>query len=246
MSRRWDSDEELTGAISALEPLIEPHDVAAAVSRRIAQGPLPLRTRDRFSIQPRGRRVVVVVLAILLIGATVAAGTKFVFGAIEIRETDTPSDTTTALPETGPNLGRPTTVDAAGGAVGFDVLVPDELGEPDGVFIDDDASHVSLTWLPDERLSRIPGTPWGAILMEFGGDDVLAVKQAAIDGAEWVDDGGIRGYWLAEPHVLQLADGTLFRVQGNVLLFQSGGTTLRLESGLDRAAAIRLAASMSA
>ena len=243
MSRRWDSDEELTRALSALEPSIEPHDVAAAVLRRISEGPQQLRARDRFSIQPRGRRMVVVALAILLIGATVAAGSRLVIGAIEIRETDTPSDTTTALPETGPNLGRPATVDAAGGAVGFDVVVPDELGEPDGVFIDADASHVSLTWLPDERLSRIPGTPWGAILMEFGGDDVLAVKGAAIDGAEWVDEGGIRGYWLAEPHVLQLANGTTFRVQGNVLLFRSGGTTLRLESGLDQAAAIRLAAS---
>jgi hypothetical protein len=220
--------------------------MAAAVSRRIVQGTQPLRTRDRFSIQPRGRRVIVVALAILLIGATIAAGTKLVIGAIEIRETDAPSDTTTALPETGPNLGRPTTFDAAGAAVGFDVLMPAALGEPDGVFIDDDASHVSLTWLPDERLSRIPGTPWGAILMEFGGDDVQAMKTAAIDGAEWVDEGGIRGYWLDEPHTLQLADGTLFRVHGNVLLFQSGGTTLRLESGLDKAAAIRLAASMSA
>ena len=152
--------------------------------------------------------------------------------------------TTTALPETGPNLGRPTTVDAAGAALGFDVLVPAELGEPDGVFVDADASHVSLTWLPDGRLSRIPGTPWGAILIEFSGDKVQAVKSVAIDGAEWVDAGGVRGYWLAEPHVLQLADGTTFRVRGNVLLFQSGRTTLRLESGLDQAAAIRLAASI--
>ena len=43
--------------------------------------------------------------------------------------------------------------------------------------------------------------------------------------------------------VVNLANGTTFRVQGNVLLFRSGGTTLRLESGLDQAAAIRLAAS---
>lgn len=246
MSRRWANDEELTRALSALGPLIEPHDVAAAVSRRLTEEPQRLRARDRFSIQPRGRRVVVVALAILLIGATVAAGSRLVFGAIEIRETDTPSDSTTALPETGPNLGRRTTVDAAGAAVGFDVLVPAGLGEPDGVFIDVDASHVSLTWLPDASVPRIPGTPWGAILIEFGGDDVQAMKEASIGGAEWVDEGGVRGYWLAEPHVLQLADGTLFRVHGNVLLFQSGGTTLRLESGLDQAAAIRLAASMSA
>jgi hypothetical protein len=245
MSRRWDTDEELTRALSALQLPIEPQDVTAAVSRRIAQGPQALRTRDLFTIQPRGRRVIVVALAILVIGATIAAGTKVVFGAIEIRETDAPIDTTTALPETGPNLGRPTTVEAASAAVGFDVLMPDELGEPDGVFIDDDASHVSLTWLPEERLSRIPGTSWGAILMEFGGDDELAMKTASIDGAEWVDEGGIRGYWLADAHVLQLADGTLFRVDGNVLLFQSGGTTMRLESGLDQAAAIRLAASIS-
>ena len=244
MSRRWASDEELIRALSALESPIEPHDMAAAVTRRIVEGPQRLRARDRFSIQPRGRRAAVVVLAILVIGATIAAGTKLVVGAIEIRETDVPSDATTALPETGPNLGRPTTVDAAGAAVRFDVLVFAGLGEPDRVFIDADASHVSLTWLPDASLPRISGTPWGAILIEFGGDDVQAVKGASIGGAEWVDEGGIRGYWLEEPHTLQLADGTLFRVRGNVLLFQSGGTTMRLESGLDQAAAIRLAASI--
>ncbi len=244
MSRRWATDEELARALSALGPAIEPHDVAADVSRRIAEGTPRLGARDRFWIQSRGRKVVVVALAILLIGATVAAGTKLVFGAIEIRETDTPSDATTALPETGPNLGRSTTLDTALAAMGFDVLVPAEIGEPDGVFIDDDASHVSLTWLPDERLSRLRGTPWGAILVEFGGDDVQAMKEASIGGAERVDEGGVRGYWLAEPHVLQLADGTLFRVRGNVLLFQRGRTTLRLESGLDQAAAIRLAASI--
>ena len=244
MTRRWATDEELTGALSTLEPSIEPRDVAAAVSRRIVEGPPRLRARDRFSIQSRGRRVVVVALAILLIGATIAAGTKLVIGAIEIRETDVPSDATTALPETGPNLGRPTTVDAARAALSFDVLVPAELGEPDGAFLDAGASHLSLTWLPDAGLPRISGTPWGAILIEFGSDNVQAVKSVAIGGAEWVDEGGVRGYWLAEPHVLQLADGTTFRVRGNVLLFQRGGTTLRLESGLDQAAAIKLAASI--
>jgi hypothetical protein len=245
MSRRWATDEELTRALSTLEPSIEPHDVAAAVSRRVAEGPPRLRARDRFSIQPRGRRAALVVLAILLLGATIAAGTKLVVGAIEIQETNAPGDVSTALPETGPNLGRPTTVDAAGAALGFDVLIPSELGEPDGVFIDAGASHVSLTWLPDERLPRISGTPWGAILIEFEGDVVEAVKGGvSIGGAEWVDAGGIQGFWLAEPHVLHLADGTTLRVQGNVLLFQSGETTLRLESGLDQAAAIRVAASI--
>ena len=244
MSHRWASDEELTRALAALEPPIEPYEMAANVSRRIVEGSQPLRARDRFTMLPRARRTVVVVLAILVLGATIAAGTKLVVGAIEIRETDTPSDSTTTLPETGPNLGRPTTVDAAGAALGFDVLVPAELGEPDGVFIDGDASHVALTWLPDGRLPQIPGVPWGAILIEFGGDEVQAVKSVLIDGAEWVDAGGVRGYWLAQPHMLQLADGTTFRVRGNVLIFQRGRTTLRLESGLDQAAAIRLAASV--
>jgi hypothetical protein len=243
MSRRWAGDEELTRALSALEPPVEPHDMVAAVSRRIAEGPPRLRARDRFSIQPRGRRAAVVALAILVLGATIAAGTKLVVGAIEIRETDTTSGSTTTLPETGPNLGRPTTVGAAGAATGFDVLVPADLEDPDGVFVDVDASHVSLTWLPDSRLPRIPGTPWGAILVEFTGDEVQAVKSIAIGGAEWVDAGGVRGYWLAEPHLLQLPDGTTFRVRGNVLLFQRGRTTLRLESGLDQAAAIGVAAS---
>ena len=71
------------------------------------------------------------------------------------------------------------------------------------------------------------------------------MKSVLIDGAEWVDAGGVRGYWLAGPHVLQLADGTTFRVRGNVLLVQRGdATTMRLETRLGLAEAIRIVQSI--
>ena len=240
MSQRWSDDQELAHALSALEPRLEPLDVAA-ISDRIARTPRRLQARDRFALLPRGQRRVAVLLAVLLLGATMAAGTKLLVGAIQIRETGVPGSSASLVPETGPNLGRPTTLDEAGARVGFDVLVPAELGEPDAVFIDEDASRVSLTWLPDDRLPDIPRTPWGAILIEFGGDKIQAVKEIPVDGAEWVDAAGINGYWLSGPHVLRLADGTAFRVSGNVLIFQRGETTLRLETGLEQAAAIELA-----
>lgn len=245
MSRQRMSDQELARALSTLEPEFGPVDLAASVSLEISQGTRRLGARDRFTLLPQGRRRIAVVLAVLLLGATIAAGTKLVVGAIQIQETNVPGDPASLVPETGPNLGRSTTLDDAGAKVGFEVLVPVELGEPDAVFIDPGASRVSLTWLPDEDLPRIPGTPWGAILIEFGGDWVQAVKQVPIDGAEWVDVGRFTGYWLEGPHVLQLEDGTAFRVSGNVLLFQRRGTTLRLETRLDQAAAIRLANSTS-
>ena len=244
MSRQWMGDQELGRALSTLEPEFGPSvDLAASVSLRISQGPHRLGARDRFALLPRGGRTITVLLAALLLGATIAAGAKLVIGAIQIQETDVPGDSVSLVPETGPNLGRPTTLDEAGARVGFDVRVPVALGEPDAVFIDEETSRVSLTWLPADDLPRIPGTPWGAILIEFRGDRIQAVKEVPIDGAERVDAGRIEGYWLSAPHVLRLEDGTAFRVDGNVLLFEREATTLRLELGLDRAAAIKLAES---
>ena len=94
------------------------------------------------------------------------------------------------------------------------------------------------------ELPAITGTQWGALVVEFGGDKVLAVKQMAVDGGEWVDVGDVQGYWIEGPHVLQLADGTAFRVRGNVLLVQRGDTTMRLEIRLGLAEAVRIVESI--
>jgi len=56
--------------------------------------------------------------------------------------------------------------------------------------------------------------------------------------------GGNDGYWISGPHDLVLRTPTgerRFLVQGNVLLWQDGDTTFRLETALAEADAIALA-----
>ncbi len=244
MSPNWGSDQELARALSSLEGPTDQVDLAASVSRRIAEAPPRLQARDRFALLPRGGRRVAVLLVLLLLGATVAAGTRLVVGAIEIQDTGAPGGATSLVPETGPNLGRSTTLADAKTRAAFEVLVPSALGDPDAVFIDEGGSRVSLAWRSDDQLPAITGTQWGALVVEFGGDKVLAVKQMAVDGGEWVDVGDVQGYWIEGPHVLQLADGTAFRVRGNVLLVQRGDTTMRLEIRLGLAEAVRIVESI--
>ncbi len=245
MSWRAMSDEELMGALSSLEPDVAGSEVATAVARRIAGGPGRVSRRDAFALWPRGRRRFAVALAVFVLATTVAAGSKVVIGAIQIQRAPEAAYAPSTVPETGPNLGRAVTLVEAEARVKFQIMVPMALGDPDAVFLDHAASRVSMTWLPRSDLPRIAGTPWGAILIEFGGDDILAVKQVPTEGSpEAIDIAGTRGYWLEGPHTLQLADGTALRVSGNVVILERDGTTLRLETVLDRAGAIRTAASM--
>jgi hypothetical protein len=88
------------------------------------------------------------------------------------------------------------------------------------------------------------GTP--VILSELGGDDPGIVKKLFRNGPiEFVHVGGAPGYWITGTgHVVTLPPSLPPRLAGNVLLWQTGGLTLRLEGrGLTLARALELARS---
>jgi len=84
------------------------------------------------------------------------------------------------------------------------------------------------------------------LLSELGGDDPVIVKKLLQGGQiRFVRVGGAPGYWITGTgHVVTLPPSPSPRLAGNVLLWQTGGLTLRLEGrGLTLARALELAGS---
>ncbi len=84
------------------------------------------------------------------------------------------------------------------------------------------------------------------------GDAALASKLLFTEGStlDQVQVGGRDAWWITGPHELDLVTGegtyARYRVTGNVLMWKARGIVMRLETTLDRAAAIRVAQSVPA
>jgi hypothetical protein len=166
----------------------------------------------------------------------------------------------TGLPAITPaprDFGTRTTLARAEAVAGFSAEVPKALGRPAAAWVDrtpaeegPGAARIVMAWASRTNLPALDDTRWGAILFEFQGLAEVASKhiyaetgdiaQATVDGAG--------GYWLTGVHTLDLLtdDGIrTFTVTDNVLVWQKGDRTYRLETGLARVAAIRLASSIA-
>jgi hypothetical protein len=107
-----------------------------------------------------------------------------------------------------------------------------------------------MAWSPTSKLPALDDLPWGAVLIEFHGRADLAAKIVSAESGQirGVNVDGGQGLWVTGEHsiVLAPADGgepLTLRVTGNVLLWQHGDLTLRLETALDLATALRIARS---
>jgi len=242
------SDEELGEALRNLEPmLLQPPspDVMRELGATIGAG-----RRPRRHLSSRTRIVILIAAALLLI-ATAAAAAKLVIdlGGIRIEREPTLTTTPTSSPFAGVALGRSITLTEATAAAGFVPVVPRELGAPDRVWLTSgtrafdqpETVLVAMAWLPRPGLPRIPGTPFGASLIEVRGDDDVLVKHV---GAPFDELREVHAYWIDTPHEVELLtrDGTrVFPVTGNVLVWQRDTLALRLEIGLAQRAALHLA-----
>jgi hypothetical protein len=153
-------------------------------------------------------------------------------------------------------LGRAVTLAEARRLAPYPVAVPalPELGEPDEVYVDDTAAGRPVALVYRAR----PGLPPAA---ETGVAALLIQLQAELDPRffgkglgpgtrlEELELNGTRAYWLeGQAHAVfvrdaggQIRDETV-RLAGNVLLWQQGAVTLRLEGAPSKAAALRIAA----
>jgi hypothetical protein len=114
---------------------------------------------------------------------------------------------------------------------------------------------VALVYLPHQGLPATAQSGVGALLTHFVG----ALQPNAIFGKgippstklEEVSVNGNRGYWIeGETHLFFFLDAQgrmqsdTFRLAGNVLLWEQANLTLRLELGVPKAEALRIAASV--
>jgi hypothetical protein len=155
-------------------------------------------------------------------------------------------------------LGEPVSLRDAGRRVGFPIVLPrgDGPGPPDEAYAASVAGgdRLSFVWRARVGLPAAPATRVGLLLTEFRAvlDDGSVTKLARSDTlVEAVDVDGQAGWWLeGAPHFLLYTDHRgepiedRARLAGNTLLWQVGDVTLRLESTLDKDAALAIARSV--
>lgn len=230
-------------------------DLAAAVHARITAAP----ARRERAWRPLAYAAAVVAL--------VGAATLVSFPGVRTAVAEFLGLGGVAIEQGGPrpspadelNLGEVVTLTEASERVDFDVVVPVALGEPDTVYLDKAVStgQVALAYEAGPGLPAAPGTSLGALITEFtgarpdeptlekvtAGDPDTRVVPVTVDG-----DGGL---WIVgAPHTIAYLerDGGVradtVRLAGNVLLWERGEVTLRLESRLTKAEAVAVAESM--
>jgi hypothetical protein len=220
--------------------------VADAVVARLRTGPVSIDTGRRRWLVPA-------------LAATAAAA-LVVVGAV-LAERDRPaarhvaSPTTTAVPD---ELGAIVSLQQARSAAGINVLVPTITGmrNPDEVRLAQlpSTGEVALVYRSRTGLPAAGDADIGMVVAMFKGRLAEAGFVKLLGPGTRVESTtvqGVRGYWIeGAPHAFAYTDASghvetrSFRLAGNVLLWERNGLTLRIESALSRAQAVRVADSM--
>lgn len=246
------SDDDLGAALSTLDIEWPPAPtLSPAVMARARSDHHPSVVRLPLS---RTKRVMLIAAAtvLLLAGAAVAAKIVIDLGSVVVNVVPSRPGLlpTPSIAPTGDAI----TLRDAGVLLGRDVPIPERLGPPDRVWADEafteigKVPRVTLAWRARPDLPEIAGTRYGAVLMVFEGDATLASKTLYEDTGvlqfETVD--GVDYYWTRGRHLLELmtSEGVAYvRVDGNVLLWRDGPHTMRLETMLPKAEALRMGVS---
>jgi hypothetical protein len=224
-------------------------DLAPGVRTRLAAGPAPAFGLVRRRVLVLALAVLVVALAaVLAVPQTRAAILEFFHlrGVTIERVGELPT-----VPErqSGPGLvlGKKVSLEEARDAVGFEVLVPEALGEPDDVY-------VQTTFPPGGMISMVYGSREHprALFTEFRATvrEVIFKKVAVETTIERVAVNGGVGFWIGGAHLFSYfdANGTYqqepIRLAGKTLVWERGPLTLRLEGELSKIEAMRIARSV--
>jgi hypothetical protein len=227
-------------------------DVAPAVLARLEPRPAPLRAR--LLVERRRSAVAIAVAVLAAIGATLAVpdarSALFRFldiGGERIEFVD-------ELPEVRPQpaeldldvtLGERVSLAEARRRADFALRELDE--EPDRVYLGERGTVWFLYGSPDRVRLLVAQTPRLRVDEEF----ILKKLVPAGTQVEPVSVAGTRGYFISgEPHVVYLVDETgqpveeSARLAEDVLIWEDGGISFRLEGDFSRDDAIELAESL--
>jgi len=224
----------------------------------------PARAGAGWSWSPlRLRRSTVLAIAatLILAAAAVAAigfnlpGLRIIFGPPpSLPPTASPGTSVPHLPGSLLGLGTIVSADEAQRLVDFELVLPTDpdLGPPAATYVR--LGRVAFVWGPTPDLPATTDPEIGLLLNEFHGSyEETIVKKVAPEGTEVepVTVGGAAGYWIdgavhffmyLDPSGKEIED--TYRTVGHTLVWTRAGITYRLETGLDRDAAIRLAESL--
>jgi hypothetical protein len=141
-------------------------------------------------------------------------------------------------------LGENVSLDEARDRADFEIVVPEALGDPDGVYFQETP--------PGGMVSLVYGTPEHprALFTQFRGsvEEVIFKKTAAGTQIDSVRVRGEPGYFLSgNPHEFSYFDThgeyrqEIVRLAGNTLLWERGPLTLRLEADINEEEALKIA-----
>jgi hypothetical protein len=249
-------------------------DLGTRVRSSLVAGPTTVRTWWRpvgpwWRPGPRG--LALALIALLAFAALVGAvglglpGLRLILGGPSASPPPVaPSSSATAPGSTLPGppgstlgLGERLDLAAIRAAVDRPIGTPSDptIGPPAATYLDRaKGESVALVWAvsPDLPATRDPGV--GLLLMSFDGTIEQGYWQKIVSGGTVVDPvrvGADRGFWIGgDPHMFFFVDGDGRFVQderrwvGDALVWSDGATTWRLETSLDRDAAIRIAESL--
>jgi hypothetical protein len=194
----------------------------------------------------RYRRRVAVGLAVLLLALTgvpavrAAVADWFGFAGVRVRLDREGAPPPSATPAPPPSVTSGLTLGEARALVSFTPLLPAALGPPDGVAVSADRTVLSMSW--DGAAGAGP-----VRLDQFaGGLDFVFAKTAR--DAEYTVVAGEMALWFDQPHAVSWLSGTASRTEpprlaGHTLIWQRGGTALRLEGDVTLDGARRIAES---
>jgi hypothetical protein len=234
-------------------------NLATAVRTRIVAGPAALIRPIALWRDPRRLALAAAVLLVVagaaaLINPATRDAIAHFFHVRGVIVTRAPSPLPSLSPATPLYLGRLTTLEEAQRTVRFTIVVPPELGTPDAVYVASGppGGEVALAYKPRPGIPLVGETALGVLVTEFRGDLVPGFITKEVGPGTTLEETSVNGdpgWWIAgQPHmiIVRTSPGDsrpeILRLASNTLVWEHGGVTYRIESGLSKADAMRLAA----
>lgn len=154
-------------------------------------------------------------------------------------------------------LGEVVSAERAAELAGRSIALPVSPGAPDEIrVVEGELVVVHAIWGPRDGLPAVPGTDTGLLLTQFVSETDDAVFHKSLSEATTisvVSVGEADGLWVeGAPHEVtyptpegEVTD-VISRLAANVLMWEDGGVTFRLETSLGLDAAVRIAETMEA